>query len=90
MFGYLSGIKNLPFDPVFSKQVNLIKKVSIIICYRNSLNCKFFFCKIESFKFFKNEVIVFCFLVFDHSFPIARWFVCLFVIHFSKNVVDSA
>ena len=55
IFRFRSGIKLLPFDPVFSNWVNLIIKMSIINCSRNSKNYKgIFFCfKVRKLRLFQ-------------------------------------
>ena len=70
-------MKILPIDLVYSNWVYFIKKVSIIICSRNS----------KGFKDFKNvrgnsKVLFFYLTAFFDSFPTLRWLCCILVLGF--------
>ena len=64
-FQISSGIESLPFDPVFSSWVNVIKKVPIQNCSKSLKGIYyFFFSKFKCSDFFNKVKSFFCLLAF--------------------------
>ena len=63
---YPSGIKTLPFDPIFLSWVHVIKVVPIIKYSKNSKSLKviYFFIEIRKLRFFQESQWFFCLLAF--------------------------
>ena len=58
-------------DPVFQIWVCFIKKLSIIIYFKNSVSSRssIFFFEVRKFQFFQKKSIFFCLIVLIDSFP---------------------
>ena len=73
---FLSEIRTLPIDPVFSSWAHVIKKAPVINCSRNSESLKRIYFFFEIRKFFKKFSGFLMFTCAHYSFPIFDW-LCL-------------